>query len=127
MIGGVKFFGKSLIFAVRKIFFLLLLLSGPLNKPQLTTTNNQPSTQLLGALAFIYPLKAPRILNVTCLQELSVSGKITLLLEHEANHSLLLRSSATHEIKTKAYSYATSVLFKETKITTLSLLVCVLL
>jgi hypothetical protein len=53
---------------------------------QLAIHQRQPP----GTLAFTHPLKSPQNSNGTQSQELPASGKITPLLEHEANQSQLL-------------------------------------
>ena len=63
-----------------------------LNKPCMTSSNQTPTNHLSttpGTLAFIYPLKSPQNSKYHTIAE-SAAGKILLLLEHEANHSLLL-------------------------------------
>ena len=60
----------------------------------LTNCDQQRPTQTpLGAIGFVYPLtnKCPEFQRSQS-QRLSVAGKTTPLLEHEANHSQLLRT-----------------------------------
>jgi hypothetical protein len=71
-----QFLGASLVFEVRLYnFFLFLLCPQLLYKLQPTVTNSPIAARLPPrVLVFIYPLKSPRIPNITCLQKQFATG-----------------------------------------------------
>lgn len=75
--------------------------------------------------ALIYPLKLPRLPNVTQLQKLSIAGKIVLLLEPKANRSAaedsLKQPHTPHPGSKRKHTQNSSVFFKETKSSEFSL------
>ena len=99
----IEYLGKSLI--SNFFFFLFLLCAQLLNKLQPTINTNQPTTQQQQLNNKNPPcLWGPSIykwspeFSVTQSQKLSAAGKTMPLLEHEGNHSQLMRSVQSNPI-----------------------------